>query len=201
MSRIPLYLKERIEEVNKRTLLDSFESQKLPRWEKTVITWFALMIFWMIVSASFHWQNILIGAIVTFIVSLLMYDMFTGDIRSSGNVLIKTLRIVLLYIPQYIFIMAFRLLESNLKVMKHAIFLDINPGIVKIDSDLHSQTGLTILANSITLTPGTLTIDTERRLDESKLYVHWIDVEELDRDKAGSIIKGDIEEWLKNIFW
>ncbi len=201
MSRIPLYLKERIEEVNKRALLDSFESQKLPRWEKTAITWFALMIFWMVVSASFHWQNILIGSIVTFIVSLLMYDMFTGDIQSSGNVVIKTLRILLLYIPQYIFIMAFRLLESNLKVMKHAIFLDINPGIVKIDSDLHSQTGLTILANSITLTPGTMTIDTVRKLDESKLYVHWIDVETMDRDKAGSMIKGDIEEWLKNIFW
>ncbi len=201
MSRIPLYLKERIEEVNRRTLLDSYESQKLPRWEKTVITWFTLMIFWMIISASFHWQNMLIGGIVTFIVSLLMYDMFTGDISSSGNVVIKTLRIVLLYIPQYIFIMAFRLLESNLKVMKHAIFMDINPGIVKIDSDLHSQTGLTILANSITLTPGTLTIDTERRLDESKLYVHWIDVESMDRNKAGSAIKGDIEEWLKNIFW
>ncbi len=201
MSRIPLYLKERIEEVNKRALLDSFESQKLPRWEKTAITWFALMIFWMVVSASFHWQNILIGSIVTFIVSLLMYDMFTGDIQSSGNVVIKTLRILLLYIPQYIFIMAFRLLESNLKVMKQAIFLDINPGIVKIDSDLHSQTGLTILANSITLTPGTMTIDTVRKLDESKLYVHWIDVETMDRDKAGSMIKGDIEEWLKNIFW
>ena len=201
MSRIPLYLKERIEEVNRRTLLDSFEAQKLPRWEKTLITWFTLMIFWTIISASLHWQNLLIGMGITFIVSVLMYDMFTDDIHSSGNIIAKTLRITLLYIPQYLFIMAFRLLESNLKVMKHAIFMDINPGIIKIDSDLHSKTGLTILANSITLTPGTMTIDTVRRLDESKIYVHWIDVETINRDEAGSIIKGDIEEWLKNIFW
>ncbi len=201
MSRIPLYLKERIEEINKRALLYNYEAHTLPRWEKVIITWFALFIFWMIVSASVEWQNILIGTIVTLLVSVIMYDMFTSDIRRKGNVIVKALRITLLYIPQYIFIMAFRLLESNLKVLKHAILMDINPGIIKIDSDLHSHTGLTILANSITLTPGTLTIDTVRHLDESKLYVHWIDVETLDRERAGQQIKGGLEEWLKNIFW
>ncbi len=201
MSRIPHYLKERIEEINKRALLYNYEVHTLPKWEKVIITWIALIIFWMIVSASIEWQNILVGTIVTFLVSLLMYDMFTNDIRRKGNVIVKALRITFLYIPQYIFIMAFRLLESNLKVLKHAILMDINPGIIKIDSDLHSHTGLTILANSITLTPGTLTIDTVRQLDESKLYVHWIDIETLDRTKAGQIIKGGLEEWLKNIFW
>ncbi len=198
---MPLYLKERIEEINQRALLFNYETNTLPKWEKVIITWIALAIFWMIVSVSIHWQNILIGAVVTFLVSLLMYDMFTSDIRRKGNVAIKALRIIFLYVPQYIFIMAFRLVESNLKVLKHAILMDINPGIVKIDSDLHSHTGLTILANSITLTPGTLTIDTVRGLDESKIYVHWIDVETLDREKAGAIIKGGLEDWLKNIFW
>lgn len=201
MSRIPLYLKERIEELNQRVLLYDYEANTLPRWEKVIITWFALILFWIMVSANTHWQNIVLGATITFFVSIVMYNMFTGDIRRKGNVVVKALRITLLYVPQYIFIMAFRLLESNLKVLKHAILMDINPGIIKIDSNLRSHTGLTILANSITLTPGTLTIDTVRRLDESKIYVHWIDVETLDREKAGRIIKGGLEEWLLNIFW
>ncbi len=81
------------------------------------------------------------------------------------------------------------------------IFMDINPGIVKIKTDLHSDTGITILANSITLTPGTLTLDVNKKLGETYLYVHWIDVETLNREKAGEKIKGDIEEWLKKAFW
>ncbi|KUK17087.1 MAG: Multisubunit sodium/hydrogen antiporter, MnhE subunit [Thermococcus sibiricus] len=104
-------------------------------------------------------------------------------------------------IPQYLFIMAFRLIESNFKVAKHAVFMDINPGIVKIKTELHSNTGVTILANSITLTPGTLTLDVNKKLGETYLYVHWISVEALNREKAGEKIKGDIEGWLRKIFW
>ncbi|RLF89827.1 cation:proton antiporter, partial [Thermococci archaeon] len=113
----------------------------------------------------------------------------------------KILYFAFLYLPQYLIIMAFRLLESNIKVAKHAVMMDINPGIVRIKTDLHSNTGVTILANSITLTPGTLTLDVVKKLDGTYLYVHWIDVETLNVEKAGEIIKGDIEEWLKKIFW
>lgn len=201
MSRVPLYLKERVRDVQRRAELEKFEAQKLPKWEQMVITWIALFSFWMIVTASLHWQNVLLGGLITIAVSSFMYDMITDDIRQSGHIIEKALFLIFFYIPQYIFIMAFRLLESNFKVMMHAILMDINPGIVKISTNLHSRTGVTILANSISLTPGTLTVDTDTKLDESYLYVHWIDVETLEREKAGELIKGGIEEWLKKIFW
>lgn len=201
MSRVPLYLKERVRDVHRRAELEKFEAQKLPKWEQMVITWIALFSFWMIVTASLHWQNVLLGGLITIAVSSFMYDMITDDIRQSGHIIEKALFLIFFYIPQYIFIMAFRLLESNFKVMMHAILMDINPGIVKISTNLHSRTGVTILANSISLTPGTLTVDTDTKLDESYLYVHWIDVETLEREKAGELIKGGIEEWLKKIFW
>ncbi len=82
------------------------------------------------------------------------------------------------------------------------LLMDINPpGIVKIKTDLRSDTGVAILANSITLTPGTLTLDVSKKLDGTYVYVHWIDVETLNRERAGKRIKGDIEEWLKKVFW
>ncbi|MCD6372726.1 MAG: Na+/H+ antiporter subunit E [Thermococcus sp.] len=201
MSRVPFYLKERLGTLRERVLREEWEASKLPSWERLVLTWAVLMAFWVVVSGSFIINNLALGALVTLIIAAFMRDLLTEDIRRSGNIIEKLLYFAFIYLPQYLVIMAFRLLESNLKVAKNVIFMDINPGIVKIKTDLHSDTGLTILANSITLTPGTLTLDVKKKLDETYLYVHWIDLETLNREKAGEKIKGDIEEWLKKVFW
>jgi multicomponent Na+:H+ antiporter subunit E len=201
MSRVPFYLKERLETLRERVLHEEFEASKLPSWERVVLTWAVLMAFWVVVSGSFRARDLALGAAVTLIIAAFMRDLLTEDIRKSGHILEKLLYFAFIYLPQYLVIMAFRLLESNLKVAKNVIFMDINPGIVKIKTDLHSDTGVTILANSITLTPGTLTLDVNKKLGETYLYVHWIDLETLNREKAGEKIKGDIEEWLKKVFW
>ncbi|MFO8109847.1 MAG: cation:proton antiporter, partial [Thermoplasmata archaeon] len=99
MSRIPHYLKERIQEINNRTLLYNYELQTLPKWEKVVVTWTTLFLFWMIISASVELQNVLIGIVITFIVSTIMYNMLTHDIRRKGNVFVKASRLILLYLP------------------------------------------------------------------------------------------------------
>ncbi|NJE04419.1 Na+/H+ antiporter subunit E [Thermococcus sp. MV11] len=201
MSRVPFYLRDRLEALNERVLAERFEASKLPTWERVLLTWFTLLAFWVVITSSLEPASVVSGAVVTLIVALFMRDLLTEDIRRSGHIAEKILYFALIYLPQYLVIMAFRLLESNLKVAKNVIFMDINPGIVKIKTDLHSDTGVTILANSITLTPGTLTLDVKKKLGETYLYVHWIEVETLNREKAGEKIKGDIEEWLKKVFW
>ncbi len=201
MSRVPFYLKERLERLRERVIHEQFEASNLPAWERIILTWAVLMAFWVVISGSLSLGNLLAGAAVTAIIAAFMRDLLTEDIRRRGHIVEKLLYFAFIYLPQYLVIMAFRLLESNLKVAKNVIFMDINPGIVKIKTDLHSDTGITILANSITLTPGTLTLDVNKKLGETYLYVHWIDVETLNREKAGEKIKGDIEEWLKKAFW
>lgn len=201
MSRVTFYLKERLESLRQRILHERFEASKLPVWERVVLTWAVLFAFWIVISSSLRLENLVVGAAMTLIIASFMRDMLTEDIRKTGHILEKLLYFAFLYLPQYIVIMAFRLVESNLKVAKNVIFMDINPGIVKIKTDLHSDTGVTILANSITLTPGTLTLDVRKKLGETYLYVHWIDLKTLNREKAGEKIKGDIEEWLKRVFW
>ncbi|AFK22737.1 monovalent cation/H+ antiporter subunit E [Pyrococcus sp. ST04] len=201
MTRIHLYLRKRLEEVRERYLYEIYERQKLPVWERIVLTWIILFVFWLGISGDFSLRGFLLGMITTGIISTYMKDFLTDDIRHSKHLAWKVLYFAFIYLPQYLIIMAFRLLESNLKVAKHAILMDINPGIIRIKTDLHSNTGVTILANSITLTPGTLTLDVVKKLDGTYLYVHWIDVETLNVEKAGEIIKGDIEEWLKKVFW
>jgi len=74
----------------------------------------------------------------------------------------------------------------------------INPGIVKVKTILKSDTGLTFLANSITLTPGTLSVD----IDQGKgfIYVHWIDVKDKDIERATRLIVHRFEKILSRIF-
>ena len=57
-----------------------------------------------------------------------------------------------------------------------------------------------MLANSITLTPGTITMDIAEEDGKSYFYIHWIDVAETDREKAGEVIKGRMEKWIGRIW-
>jgi len=76
--------------------------------------------------------------------------------------------------------------------------LPIRPGIVKVQTDLKSDVGLTFLANAITLTPGTMTVDTNS--ESGVLYVHCIDVKHEEIEAASEDIVGRFEYILKEIF-
>ena len=52
-----------------------------------------------------------------------------------------------------------------------------------------------MLANSITLTPGTLTVD----ISGEYLFIHWINVKSTDVDEASRLIGGRFEKYLKVI--
>jgi multicomponent Na+:H+ antiporter subunit E len=56
----------------------------------------------------------------------------------------------------------------------------IRPGIIAVPLPHVSDAVVTLVANSITLTPGTLTLETERRGDSAVLYVHTLDLRDTD---------------------
>ena len=76
--------------------------------------------------------------------------------------------------------------------------LPIKPGIVKVKTKLKSDSALTMLANSITLTPGTLTVDIDEK--NQVLYVHWIDVKATDIEETTEDVGGRFEKLLEEIF-
>ena len=57
-----------------------------------------------------------------------------------------------------------------------------------------------MLADSITLTPGTITMEVTEEEGQNYLYVHWIDVKETDPEKAGEAIKGTLEKGLRGVW-
>ncbi|MBN2330534.1 MAG: Na+/H+ antiporter subunit E [Candidatus Aenigmarchaeota archaeon] len=88
----------------------------------------------------------------------------------------------------------FHLTKANLDVAYRVITGKIRPGIVRISPGLRTSIGITMLANSITLTPGTLTVD----IDENKdLYVHWINVDE-EKDRMREICHS-FPEWIRRV--
>jgi len=60
---------------------------------------------------------------------------------------------------------------------------------------MKSSLGKLLLANSITLTPGTLTLDVK----EDRMFIHWIDVQGKDIDAATKAIVGTFEGTLKEV--
>ncbi len=150
-----------------------------------------LMVTWMLLT-PLHSQEIIAGVIASILIVLLTLKMepVLGDIRLTPK--------SLLYSLLYIFVFVRELIISNLDVARRVLSpsLPMNPGIVKVRTKLKSKIGKVVLANSITLTPGTLTADVKGE----NLYIHWIDITAEDIDGATVKIVNKFEKYLEVIF-
>jgi multicomponent Na+:H+ antiporter subunit E len=86
-------------------------------------------------------------------------------------------------------------IKSNIDVAIRVITGKINPGIVKIHPKLKTDLGITMLATSITLTPGTVSVEIDE--NDNSLYVHWIDV--ADKNPTSEQVAGSFEKWAKRV--
>jgi multicomponent Na+:H+ antiporter subunit E len=113
--------------------------------------------------------ELIIGAAFAVVVGALVRNRFIGnDLRMLNP---RRWFTFLVYLFPFFFAMA----KANVDVAYRVITGRINPAIVKIDPKLKNDVSLTILANSITLTPGTLSVDVDEKTNE--LYVHWINID------------------------
>ncbi|MBS3781046.1 MAG: Na+/H+ antiporter subunit E [Candidatus Thermoplasmatota archaeon] len=128
-------------------------------------------------------EEFVLGISVSLIVASLVDHILcrTEDFRMMNPV---RWGIILVYsIPLFI-----EMAKANLDVAYRIITGKIEPAIVKIEPDLESDLGLTFLANSITLTPGTLTVDIDDK--KSEMYIHWIKIgEDPTENIAGRFVK------------
>lgn len=151
-------------------------------------------IIWMLLGWPPDFQHALVGIFVAGFVAFLTGDLFSR--RPHHFTHITRYLWFVYYIPMFLW----ECLKANIDVALMVINprLPINPGIVKVKTTLKSDTALTFLANSITLTPGTFCVDIKP--EEGLLYIHWIDVETADTEKATKLIVEKFERVLKKIF-
>jgi multicomponent Na+:H+ antiporter subunit E len=158
-----------------------------------LVMWYLISWPYDLATGTFDWQMLIAGVIVSFCAAIFFRDIIAVPLTKLFS--IKRIFWFILYVPVFIYYM----IIANLDVLGRIIhpMLPINPGIVKVKTKLTSQSGRTALANSITLTPGTLTVDVT---DDGFLYVHWISVKETDIEAATSKIVARFEIFLTKIF-
>ncbi|MBN2777272.1 MAG: Na+/H+ antiporter subunit E [Bacteroidales bacterium] len=147
---------------------------------------------WVLLNNSYEPVLLIIGAAVSILIALIFCT------KCSVFSQIKLSPKSLFYSIAYLFVFMIELIKSNLDVAIRVISpkLPINPGIVKVKTVLNTELGRMILANSITLTPGTLSVD----IRDEYIYVHWINVEGKDIETATNSIVKKFEKYLKEIY-
>lgn len=150
-----------------------------------------LLGLWLLL-AGVAGDEIIIAALVAVILSLV----FAGRLRMLGDLRLGPR--ALIAIPQFIIVFLIELVKSTLDVARRVVSpsLPINPGIVRVKTRLKSPIGRIILANSITLTPGTMTVETAGE----DFYIHWIDITTEDVDSATAQIVSKFEKYLEVMF-
>ena len=164
-----------------------------------VISTFVLcMAFWVLITWSFKVEELAAGAVVSLAVALFSSRFF---IHEKAFWLLNPVKFFGLI--AYLFIFLWELIKANCDVARRVYggCKDVNPGIVKVPVDVKSDYGRSMLANSITLTPGTITMDIAEEEDgQAYYYIHWIDVSAESGESAGKAIKGTLEKGVRRVF-
>ncbi|MBU1523142.1 MAG: Na+/H+ antiporter subunit E [Candidatus Omnitrophica bacterium] len=160
-----------------------------------IILFLAAFLVWSVLSWVPDFQHLIVGVFVAALVAFL-----TGDLFVSRPYILKRPRRYWYFIAHYLPVFLWEMIKANIDVAYRVLHPDlpINPGIVRVKTSLKSDTALTFLANSITLTPGTMSVDIDK--DKGVLYIHWINVRTKDTQGATKIIVQRFEKILKKIF-
>lgn len=143
---------------------------------------------WAAITGSFSALNLLFG----FVLSIFVMWVIRGEVGSQGY-FSRSWRIVRLFT-----LFLYELVMSAWKVMVLVLSpkLDLKPGIFKFPLSLEKDMEITLLANMITLTPGTLSVDVSE--DKKFIYVHAIDAS--DPEAARRDIAEGFERKIKEAF-
>ena len=153
--------------------------------------------FWLLLTWSFTVQELAAGAVVSLAVALFSARFF---IHEKAGWLFNPAKFFPM-LGYWLFIFPVELVKANVDMARRCFTgcRNIKPGIVKIPVGLKSDYGQAALANSITLTPGTITLDIAEQDGQTYYYIHWIDVTATG-EEAGEAIKGRLERGIRR-FW
>lgn len=149
-----------------------------------------LFVLWIALIGRFDVQEWAVGAVLSILVVLLAsprLGVFAG-LRLTPS--------APLHFLSWLGFFLIALLRANIDMARRVLSpsLPLKPGFVEVRTALSSPLGKIALANSITLTPGTLAVDVE----DDRLLVHWVDTGDMtDVDAATAEIAAGFERHLK----
>lgn len=143
---------------------------------------------WAALSGAFTVENIIGGFLIGYGM------MFVSRNALGCATYVSKVQQVILFLVFFMY----ELLKANLRVAWEVLTpgMSMSPAIVSIPLDVDSDLEILLLANIITLTPGTLSLDVST--DKQTLYVHAMYVYDVDRFRRR--IKNGFERRVAELF-
>jgi len=180
-SETQILQRKRIEEI--------FKGAKQTKTEVTrfIATFIIMFGFWLLLSGHYDLFHISIGVLCCGLVSHVSHDLVFANPRAGD------MRVIVKRFITYVPWLLYQIVMSNLHVARLALSpsMPIDPQIITFKTKLESDISMVTLANSITLTPGTITIDVK----DGVYYVHAVS-----KKTAGDLMTGEMEDRIAHIF-
>jgi multicomponent Na+:H+ antiporter subunit E len=154
-----------------------------------------LFAFWLILSGKLEVKYLVFGVVSAALVTFVTQDLLEPEARQRKKTpsrAISPLKTAWGLFSYFVWLI-YAIVQSNLQVAYIVLHpkLPIEPGLLRFRTRLQSRVGHILLANSITLTPGTITVD----LTEGTYWVHV-----LVPQAAGSLLEAKMQNKLEMIF-
>lgn len=149
------------------------------------------LIFWLLLTFRITIPNLIVGSIASILCSAIFARYYFHDVYKF----LQPRRYFWFIV--YLFVFIWECVKANFDVAYRVLHpaMPIRPGIVKVKTTLKSDFAKTLLANSITMTPGTITVD----IIGDYMYIHWIYVRSEDPKIYTAMITGAFEKYIKKI--
>lgn len=148
--------------------------------------------FWLIFTFSLKTDHLIAGVVLSLIITLFFGKYFVEHVGKFLQP--KRYAWGLVYLVYFLW----EVIKANFDVAYRVLHpaLPIRPGIVKVKLHLQNDMARAMLANSITMTPGTITVD----IIGDYIYIHWINVSTDDAEVYSRHICGKFEKYISKIF-
>jgi multicomponent Na+:H+ antiporter subunit E len=157
-----------------------------------IFAFIILLGFWLLFTFNLETQNLIVGAVAALLTVLVFAKHFVKPVWK----MLQPQRYF--WFVLYMIVFIWECIKANFDVAYRVLHpaMPIKPGIVKVKLSLKTNIARTILANSITMTPGTISVD----LIDDTLYIHWIYVSSTDPEIYSKKVAGRFEKYIKRIF-
>ena len=164
------------------------------RWTavRFAITFLSLLAGWLLLTWSLDIGSVLAGVISSLLVSAVTYRIFVDETEAGRRAHLPRVHMFAFFLC----LLVFNMYVASFRVLWGILRGKINPGVVHFRTRLKTEIARVALSSSITLTPGTITLD----LTEDHLVVHWLDAQTTHSRYAGELIKGMYEKLLRKVW-
>jgi multicomponent Na+:H+ antiporter subunit E len=127
-----------------------------------------LLVFaaWMVLTFSLHPENVLVGIVISLNITFICRHLLSRD---TPRIILHPVKWFWLLV--YLVMMLYVEVLAHLDVASRVFTGRVRPAIVEVPVEFGSLLGKTLFGNSITITPGTLTVNTG---DEERFYIHTL---------------------------